>query len=346
MKKINRFKMMLPLSISLILSSCNTSKVDVSLFIYNKKDTFIYSLQQEIEKSLVKQNYTYKTYDAELSQIIQNENIIDTIDDESSKILLINPVDRLSASAIIEKAANKQTPVIFFNREPLTADIEKGREKNKNLFYVGTDPTFEGETQAKMLENLFGNPKSLSSDYDKNGDNKIQMVMIKGEIGHQDTERRSQAVLNYLSNKGYQVEVLTSTYCNWSRETAYENIQDIIRDYGDKIEVIVSNNDDMAIGAIDYLLEKEIFSKDESKQAYPIVGVDGTSIGQSYVKEGLLYGSVINEGEKQAETIIALAKYLLEGKTIDDTFPYETSNGYTFYVEGKGLTKEDFVENK
>lgn len=341
MKRNNKIRFTLYLALSLTMSSCSTEKRDVSLFIYNTKDSFIYSLQTEIENSLTKKNYTYKTYDAELSQIVQNENIIDTIDEAKSKILFINPVDRLSASAIIEKVSDKDVPVVFFNREPLTIDMENGRKKNPNLFYVGTDPTFEGKTQVKLLENIFGDPKSLSSTYDKNGDGKIQMVMIKGEIGHQDTERRSKAVLNQFAEDGYQVEVLTSTYCNWSKETAYNNFQDIVRDYGDKIELIVSNNDDMAIGAIDYLLEKGIFSKDYDTQPIPVVGVDGIDVGLDYIRQGLLYGTVKNEGKQQAETIISIADVLLKGGVIDDTFPYETNDGYTFYVEGKGITKEN-----
>lgn len=329
---------------SLIISSCNNKKIDVSLFIYDSSDTFINSLQKELESSFKKNNYTYKTYDAELSQIHQIEDINETIENSSSKVLLVNPVDRLSSGAIIEKACIKNIPVIFFNREPIISDLEKGRESNKNLFYVGTDPSLEGKLQAKMLENLFGDPNNLSTKYDKNGDGVIQAVMIKGEIGHQDTERRSKAVLNQFSSDGYKVEVLTSTYCNWNKKTAYENFQDIVKDYIDNIEVVISNNDDMAIGAIDYLLDNELFKYEKEEQLFPIVGVDGTDIGQSYVKKGLLYGTVKNEGSQQSEAILALLDYLFNNKEIDESFPYSSSNGYCFYVEGKGITKDDFKE--
>lgn len=342
MKKTKINKVFTILLSSLSISSCEKTNFDISLYIYNSSDTFINSLQKELEKSMTEKKYSFKTYDAELSQIHQTEEINNTIEKNSSKLLLVNLVDRLSSSAIIEKACLKNMPIIFFNREPLTSDMIKGRDVNEKLFYVGTDPTIEGTAQTKMLENLFGDPKNLSKEYDKNGDGKIQAVFLKGEIGHQDTERRSKAVINQFNEDGYQIEVLKSSYCNWSRSTAYENFQDIAKDYIDDIEVVISNNDDMAIGAIEYLLEQKIFDIENDKQPFPIVGVDGTEIGLSYVKNGLLYGTVKNNETQQAEAIMTLTKWIFENKKIDSSFPFETSDGFSFYVEGKGITKDDF----
>ncbi len=345
MKKIkNKKALLFSVFASLLLNSCKTKKLDVSLFIYNSSDTFINSLQKELETSFKKNNYTYKTYDAEFSQIRQIEDINEVIENQTSKVLLVNPVDRLSSSAIIEKARKKNMPVIFFNREPIFSDMENGRKVNKNIYYVGTDPNLEGQLQAKMLEKLLGDPDNLSPSYDKNGDGIIQIVMMKGEIGHQDTERRSIAVLDQLKKDGYKCEVLKSTYCNWSRKTAYQNFQEVANNYIDDIEAVISNNDDMALGAIDYLLDNKIFKTEFKQQPFPVIGVDGTEVGISFIKKGLLYGTVKNEGSQQSKAILSLLDYLFNDKTIDDSFPYSSQDGYSFYVEGKSLTKEDFEE--
>ena len=340
MKKIKQSLSLMLIS-SLLLTSCENDKVDVSMYIYNSADTFMFSLQKGIEGHLSELGYSYNVYDAKLSQIVQNEAIVNSMDKKDSRLYVVNPVDRLSAGAIIEKANKNDYPVIFFNREPLSQDMELGRKQNKNLFYVGTDPTFEGKTQAKMLMPILGPADNLNRFYDRNEDGIIQMILIKGEIGHQDTDRRSDGALEEFAENGYKVSVLESVYCNWNRELASQSMEKIIDDYGSQIELIVSNNDDMALGAIDSLLKAGIYKEEEGfVQPFPIVGVDGTNVGLDYIRRGLLYGTIKNDGELQSEMVSELAKRILNNQEIDSSFPFPTDDGYSFYVEGNGVTKE------
>lgn len=325
-----------------LLFACQSESKDVSIFIYNN-DTFVSSLLVALEDALEDKEMTYETHNAQLSQMKQNEKIVEAIDSGKSKILWINPVDRLSASAIIEKANTKDVPIVFFNREPLLEDIKKGLEENPNLYYVGTDPSFEGQTQANMVSELFGSPTSLSSTYDRNGDGVIQIVLIKGEIGHQDTEERSNSCLESLQALGYETEVLSSAYCNWDKDLAKESMLEIYEDYGEQVELVVSNNDDMAVGAIDALLELEVFKEEEDfVQPFPVLGVDGTDIGLDYIRRGLLYGTVKNEGSKQADAILRLTDYILNNREIDSSFPYTINEeNNAVYCEGEEITKEN-----
>ena len=47
-----------------------------------------------------------------------------------------------------------------------------------------------------------GSPTDLS-DLDKNDDNQIQMVILKGEQGHQDAEKRTSEIIRVLEDYGY-----------------------------------------------------------------------------------------------------------------------------------------------
>lgn len=320
------------------ISSCSSSRLDVSIFIYNN-DTFVSSLLASLETSLTAANFLYSTHNARLSQIEQNDAIVSAIDNDASSLLLVNLVDRLSASAIIEKAATKNKPIIFFNREPLIQDIKKGLEGNSSLYYVGTNPYSEGAAQAEMISTLFSSPSNLNSFYDKNGDGIIQTILIKGEIGHQDTENRCNAVLESLESLGYTTEVLSSTYCDWDRQMAFESMTEIYGNFGSQIELVISNNDDMAIGAIDAMIASEVFKEEEDYlQPFPVLGVDGTEIGLNYIERGLMFGTVKNEGSKQSDAIIKLTNAILNGVSIDSSFPYEINEeNHAIYCEGEGI---------
>src|SRR5574344_585959 len=233
----------------LALSACQSPSELAQIFIYDSTDTFIKSLQSDLAKKL--DNYVaYSSYYAERKQTTQNEQTIDALNDSRTKILIMNTVDRLASSALIEKAESKNVPIIFFNREPLAEDFA-GEWAQKNCYYVGGDPSYEGSLQGTIADQIFGGatvfPKSI---YDKNKDGKIQLVLLKGEQGPQDTEQRSQNCIAQLQSLGYSVDVIGTAYCNWERSVAKETMQKL---YSNEIELLFANNDDMALGAIDYL---------------------------------------------------------------------------------------------
>lgn len=332
------------MSFALLLTSCSSSSNDALIFVYDENDTFISSFDTALQIELTKRDYSFQTYYAGNSQIKQNESLVEAVDKMDPKMMFINPVDRLSSGAIIDKVSTKDIPVVFFNRQPLDQDMIRGRKNNDKIFYVGTDPNFEGESQAKMVENLFGASSSLDPLYDKNGDGIIQTVLIKGEIGHQDSEKRSKAAMEALKNDGYQIETLYSTYCNWSRSLAKENSKEIMKKYGKEIELILCNNDDMALGVIDYLLSDENTFEWEGKSLpFPIFGVDGTNVGLEYVRKGLLSGTVKNEAHRQAEACIRIVEEIQKYGKITASFPYHMANEYTIYVEGSAITKDNLL---
>ena len=326
----------------LLLSSCSGKHRDALVFIYDENDTFIRSFDTALGTALTKEGYSYESRYASNSQIKQNESIVESLDQNSPDMLFVNLVDRMSSGAIIDKVSTKDIPVIFFNRQPLDQDMVRGRKTNDKIFYVGTDPVFEGESQAKMTEELFGDKENLSPIYDKNHDGTIQLVMLKGEIGHQDTEKRSKAALETLTQDGYRIENLYSVYANWNRNQARQSMKEIVQKCNGEIEVVLCNNDDMALGVIDYLLSEEnTIPWYKVNLPFPIFGVDGTSLGIEYVKKGLLSGTVKNEADRQADCCIKLVEEIKKNGEITSSFPYPMENEYTIYVEGKIITEDN-----
>lgn len=324
-----------------LMASCANEKTNISLFLYTDSDTFLNSLKDSvIDKFASNNNYELNTFYGQNSQYVQINQIIDEINNKSD-LLLINLVDRLAASSIIEKAELLNVPIIFFNKEPLAKDIVK----SNNAFYVGTNPIFEGEGQAEIVDNLFDGVNNFKySSFDKNKDGKLQVVQIKGEQGHQDTEQRSQYSLKKLLELGYEVEILATTYADWSRDVAkvdFSEMYEEILNNNNQIELILSNNDDMALGVIDYLtsLKEYDSSKTFLEQYFPIIGVDATEVGLKAINDNLLYGTIRNNRNTQADAIYKLAEIILNKGNFEE-FEYDITNKKFVRIDGEKITKD------
>ncbi|MFR7894073.1 MAG: substrate-binding domain-containing protein [Dysosmobacter sp.] len=90
---------------------------------------------------------------------------------------------------------------------------------------------------------------------DRNGDGVIQYVMLEGEPGHQDALLRTEFCISTLANAGVSAEKLASDAANWQRGQASVSMRQWLQEFGENIEVVFANNDDMALGAIDACAE-------------------------------------------------------------------------------------------
>lgn len=309
------FSLFMTVLMSIVLTSCSSNYDKVPVIIYNGEDPYIIGFQNKIvENSAGK--FTVEMYDSQNSQLIQNELINDLLE-KNPQVLVINPVDRLGAYTVIEKAKLADVPVVFFNREPLEEDLSVWDK----AFYVGTYAEGGAIIQAEMVIELFGNPLNLS-DLDKNDDGTIQLVILKGEQGHQDAEKRTSTVIQELERYGYDLELLSLEVCDWNRDIANEFMLDFLPENANDIELVISNNDAMALGAIDAMKELNVFEDLNEDGMYdsefdnwiPVIGIDGLDEAIEYLEEGTLYGTVLNDADEQAQAIIELVEALINGE--------------------------------
>lgn len=302
-------------------------KIGVSM--YDQYDTFVSELvsrMQSYAKEKGKElgiSISLEIQNAEKSQILQNDQMDDFIQ-EGCDIVCINLVDRTDASTIVEKAKSSDVPVIFFNRELVKEDLERWDK----LYYVGADAFLSGNLQGDILVEEC---KKNFSKIDKNGDGVLQYIMLEGEAGHNDSMVRTMSVINEITDRGYLVEKLSDEIANWNRDQAATKMKQFIDEFGNDIEIVLANNDDMALGAVDAL---EAAGYDKTSPDWPMVlGIDGTAVGLEAVEDGKLLGTVLNDSIGQAKGMLELAysicmdeklseEYeLLEGKYI--RMPYE-----------------------
>ena len=289
--------------------SDNQNEIYVGIACYDQGDIFISNLIQCFKNELNSQkgdsyDVMVTVRDAVGSQRTQNDQVKEMID-EGCNILCINLVDRTDPSEIIDCAKEKNIPIIFFNREPVAEDMMQWDK----LYYVGAKARQSGQMQGEIAADLILKDKSI----DKNHDGKIQYVVLEGEMGHQDAIVRTDSSVETILAKGIKMEKLSYEIANWKRAQAQNRMEQLIRQYGNTIELVLSNNDDMALGALDsYRLMG--YTKDDMPM---MLGVDGMQEALEAVKDGRLTGTVYNDKEGQAQIMAAIVFASVSGKGLD-----------------------------
>ncbi|SIQ60720.1 methyl-galactoside transport system substrate-binding protein [Alkalispirochaeta americana] len=297
----------------LVLAGCQPPAQKVALFPYNLEDPYIRSLVEHIVDE-TRNTFRLTLWDAQNSQVMQNEGIERAIA-EGADLLIVNPVDRLSAYTIILHAREHNIPLIFFNREPLRSDMQLW----ERVYYVGAKPVQSAELQADLVITLFGGDPPGLNHLDRDGDGRVQTIIFKGEQGHQDAEIRTAGVLSAFEERNFPVEILAIEVANWNTREAYEKSLPLLETYGDTVELIISNNDAMALGVIQRLHDMGLSPvpgengqiSPESPGWIPLVGIDGIDEAVQAIRQGYLYGTVLNDSANMARAISELAKSIL-----------------------------------
>ena len=107
-----------------------------------------------------------------------------------------------------------------------------------------------------------------------------------------------------------------------------------IDSYGNEIELVLGNNDDMALGAIDAYKAAGI-----EKDAWPVIlGVDGTGAGLQAILNEEMSGTVFNDQKGQATAMADLAIALATGGSLNEL---NLKNGRYIRVPYSRITLEN-----
>ena len=283
-----------------INNGSSVKEIKIGVTLYKQDDAFISTITKNIEEiakekeSEGKYKITINVVDAKGSSSNQS-NQVDKFVSQNYDIICVNLVDRTAASMIIDKAKSANIPIVFFNREPVEEDMERWNK----LYYVGAKAEESGEMQANIIVNAY---KKDISRVDKNGDGKIQYVMLEGEPGHQDSSIRTEYCVKTITKNGIELEKLADDTANWQSAQASTKMTQWIKEFGDKIEVVFSNNDDMALGAINAINNANITGNKPL-----VVGIDGIPKALEAVKNGSMIGTIINDSKGQAKAIFDIS---------------------------------------
>ncbi len=285
----------------------------VGVCIYKFDDAFMTTYRNALQAMLEEKGYTVTCMDGNNDQSKQNEQI-NTFITQGVDALIINPVMTSAADQIIATVKDADIPTVLINREP-TAEQMAAYEK---LVYVGCDARQSGTMQGEII-------LETENGGDINGDGKVSYIMIEGDPENIDAQYRTEFSVKALTDAGVEVECLDDQRGDWDREKGQTIAANALAQYGNDIEVIFCNNDDMAIGALQSV---QAAGRVVNEDIY-LVGVDALDAALSEVIAGNMTGTVLNDANGQAEAAVAAMEELLGGKT---------------YAEGEQSIYVDYVK--
>ncbi|MBD5084360.1 MAG: substrate-binding domain-containing protein [Clostridiales bacterium] len=277
-------------------------KGTIGVCIYKFDDAFMTTYRNSLQEILEGKGYKVSVVDGNNDQAKQNEQI-NTFISQGVQALIINPVMTSAADQIISTVKDAGIPTVLINREP-TADQMAAYDK---LVYVGCDAAQSGTFQGELI-------LDTANKGDINGDGKVSYIMIQGDPENIDAQLRTEYSVKALTDAGVEVEQLNLTRGDWDRNRGQEIAANDLAQFGDQIEVIFCNNDDMAIGALQAI---QSAGRKVNEDIY-LVGVDALDAALNEVKNGNMTGTVLNDAVGQATEAVNQMEKLLGGTTYSE----------------------------
>lgn len=306
------------------LNANNTKISNVGVLLYSFDDYFMMRLKQSLE-DIQKENkdkVRFTFYDGKNNINIQNETI-DSLLKSNIDLLMLNlaDIDEPIVEDIIYKIKQKNIPVIFFNIHPLI--VSKVSKYYDKAAYLIENASLAGTVQGKILVNQWNSNKS---SLDKNNDNILQYVLLHGESDNPVAINRTKYAISTINNSGIKTEQLALVNANWLKELAKESIDNLLLKYAGRIEAIISNNDAMAIGAIE-ALQKHGYNKDDMSNNITVVGSDAIPEAKELIDKGVMLGTVIQDPKVLAEVFYTVGMNMINNLSPTENTNYEIADG-------------------
>lgn len=321
-------------------TSAQASDVLIGSCIYKFDDTFMTGVRNNMEKAATDVGAEIELVDSQNRQPMQNDQV-DTFITKGVNALIINPVDRSAAGPLADKAKAADLPIVFINREPDKAILD-GWEK---AYYVGAKAEESGTIGGQLIAEYF----KAHPEADKNGDGKLQYILIKGEQGHQDATLRSEYCVKAMLDAGLEIEEIGSDNANWDKVQGHDKMKNFITALGvDAIEAVLANNDDMALGAVE-ALKSEGYNlgtdgKDPSK-FIPVVGVDATAPALQAISKGQMLGTSLNDAKNQGTAAVLIANKIAQGQEVTkDSIGYTITDGKYVWIPYVRVTQDNYKD--
>jgi methyl-galactoside transport system substrate-binding protein len=286
---------------------------NIGVLIYKYDDTYISTVRNALTKAL-DGKAAITMQDGKGDQATQNDQL-DVMISKKMNGLIVNMVDAQAAAGVLEKIKAAGIPVVFFNREP-NLDVLKTYDK---AVFVGTNAADAGRMQGDIIKQIWEGSKAV----DLNGDGKFQYVMFKGEPDNPEAIARTEFSVKQAVEKGVVMEQIGQTFvCNWDTALAQQAMESALAANEGKIELVIANNDSMAMGAI-AALSNVGYNIEGGGKFIPVIGVDATDQAIDAIGKGIMSATVKQDGEAMGQAVSTIILNMIAGKAPLDGTSYQ-----------------------
>lgn len=277
-------------------------KIVVGMTLYSLKNEFTVRLSNAAKKKAEELGVELKIYDGNYDPSTQISQVETMISDGVDAIIL-NPQDAKACAVAVDKAAAANIPVIGVNTRV---------DSDKLTSYVGSKDVYAGELEMQAIADKIGG--------------KGNIVILDGPLGQSAQLERSEGINNILA-KYPDIKVLAEKTANWSRSEAMTVMENWLQAF-DKIDAVVGENDEMALGARQAIEAKGL--------DIPTIGVDGITDALNAVEKGTLIASIFQDGAGQGSKALEIAVSAAKGETVDKEY----------WIDFEPVTKDNVAEFK
>ncbi|MCO8311674.1 sugar ABC transporter substrate-binding protein [Pseudomonas mandelii] len=224
------------------------------------------------------------------SDVVRQLSQVESFISQNVDAIVVNPVDTAATKKITEAAVKAGIPLVYVNRRPDDLNLPKG------VVTVASNDLEAGQMQMQYLAEKMGG--------------KGDIVILLGDLANNSTTNRTKGVKEVLT-KYPNIKIEQEQSGIWSRDKGMTLVNDWLTQ-GRKFDAVVSNNDEMAIGAAMALQQAGV-----AKGSVLIAGVDGTPDGLNAVKKGSLLVSVFQDAKGQADGSIDTAVKMARNEPVE-----------------------------
>lgn len=212
--------------------------------------------------------------------------------------IIVNPVDTSATQAMSDAAAAANIPLVYVNREPINVDTLPD-----NQAFVASN-----EVDSGTLETI-----ALCDNWAGEGKTEVNVYVLQGELSNQAAVQRTQDIYDVIEAGKCKVKinVIDQQTANWSRDQA-QNLMTNWLSTGAAFDGVISNNDEMAIGAIQAMKAAGI-----DMATVQVGGVDATQDALAAMQAGDLDVTVFQNAAAQGGGALDAAVKLSKGEAVD-----------------------------
>ena len=234
--------------------------------------------------------------------------------------VIINLAEVSNGAALTTMFQEAGIPFLFYNEQEVLVDT--------GTIFIGTLARQAGDMQGQILYDLYTADNSI----DRNGDGKLQYVMLMGEPQNDEAIARSQYSVETAEALGLEMEQIGETLvCNWDQAQAQDAINALWAAEGDNIEVIFANNDMMALGAVAAINGYGYNTGNEGDPSVVVLGVDAIDAALVSIENGGMTGTVLQDGDAMGQANILCAINGALGRDWLDGTDYTYDENEEFY---------------
>ncbi|MFC7676221.1 substrate-binding domain-containing protein [Mycolicibacterium sp. GCM10028919] len=262
-------------------ANSDTTRIGVSVY---DMSSFITAGKEGMDQ-YAKDNNIELVWNSANLDVSTQANQVDSMINQGVDAIIVVPVQADSLGPQVASAKAKNIPLV-----PVNAALDS-KEIAGN---VQPDDVAAGEQEMQMMADALGGRGNI--------------VVLQGPLGQSGELQRTEGINNVL-RKYPEIKVLAMDTANWKRDEAVNKMKNWISGFGDQINGVVAENDDMGLGALQALKE--------SGRTVPIVGIDGIEDGLNAVKSGEFIGTSLQNGTVELAAGLAVANALAKGEQVN-----------------------------